>query len=290
VLKKQAPPSTAPVPATTTPWHFTSFIRLLGYDLPRTVYAPGDVVSLTTYTESLSPPDATVGWRVELVDRNGSVVSKASGDPFANKYPLQRWPPGQYARDVWTLPLDPGLLPGVYHLQMGLYRRTDGEFTDVYAKVSDPARLHFVAAPLANIKIPPVSPGPDEMGAATPLRARVGDAFVLAGYVLRPDLPARKVHLTLYWQSLTATENDYTAFVHLVDSSGNIVAQKDAPPLDGNFPTSAWEAGETIREQYDFQIPADSAWPATVEIGMYTPGDLKRLGVGAQDHITLIVK
>ncbi|HEX2999243.1 MAG TPA: hypothetical protein VHR86_03285, partial [Armatimonadota bacterium] len=68
VLKKQAPPSTAPVPATTTPWHFTSFIRLLGYDLPKTVYVPGDVLSLTTYTESLSPPDATVGWRVELVD------------------------------------------------------------------------------------------------------------------------------------------------------------------------------------------------------------------------------
>ena len=126
--------------------------------------------------------------------------------------------------------------------------------------------------------------------AVTPLQARVGDAFVLVAYVLRADLPARRVHLTLYWQTLAGTENDYTVFVHLVDSSGKIVAQKDAAPLDGKFPTSAWEAGETIREQYDFHIPADSPWPSAVEIGMYTPGDLKRLGVGAEDHITLIMK
>lgn len=285
VLKKEAPLQTVPTPAVITPWYFSSFIRLLGYDLPKTVYAPGDALSFTTYTESLSPPLATVGWRVELVDRHGSVVSKALGDPFANKYPLQRWPPGRYARDVWTLPLDAGITPGVYSLQMGLYRRTDGEFTVVHSNNSD-----LAAAPLGTIKIPPVSPGPDELGAATSLQARVGDAFMLAAYDLRPDQLERMVHLTLYWQSLAATENDYTVFVHLQDSSGKLVAQKDAPPLDGNFPTFAWDAGEIIREQYDLQVPPEAAWPTTLEIGMYSQPDLKRLRVGTDDHITLIVK
>ena len=288
ILEKQVSPAAAPMPAIPTLLYYGSTIKLLGYDLSRTTFAPGETITLTTYTESLYPPLATVGWRVELQGRNGNVVSKASGDPFGNKYPLQRWSPGQFARDTWSLPLDPNLAPGIYKLQLGLYRRVDGEFVDVHTLPSElDAQDHFVAASLSKIKIPIAPPTLDELAAATPLKARFGDNVTLVSYTLRFDRAARSAHLTLYWQMLAKSETDYTIFVHLMDSNGKIIAQKDAPPRDGNYPTSAWDAGEIIKDEYDLAIPADAPMPSSIAIGMYSQPNMQRLPVGTDDKVVL---
>ena len=288
ILEKQVLPAAAPAPAIPASLYFGSTLKLLGYDLSRTTFAPGETITVTTYTESLYPPLATIGWRVELQDRNGNVVSKASGDPFGSKYPLQRWSPGQFARDTWSLPLDPNLAPGIYKLQLGLYRRVDGEFVDVHTLPSElDAQDHFVAASLAKIKIPVAPPSSDELAAAIPLNARFGDNVTLVSYTLRFDRAARRAHLTLFWQSLAKSETDYTIFVHLMDSGGKIIAQKDAPPRDGNYPTSAWDAGEIVKDEYDLAIPADAPMPSSIEIGMYSQPSMQRLPVGTDDKITL---
>jgi hypothetical protein len=302
ILQKEEPPLAAPAPSRIARWHFGSTLRLIGYDLPRTTFASGEVITLTTYTESIYPPTATVGWRVELLDRSGKVVSKAAGDPFANKYPLQRWPLGRHARDVWMLPLDSRLLPGAYHLQMGLYRRTDGQeiealFTDPVSGVVIQDKQPLPAAPLAQIKIPPAPPSADELRTATPLQAHVGDNFSLSSYALQFDRAARTLYLTLYWQSVSKTENDYTVFVHLVDLSGKIIVQKDLQPLDGGYPTSLWDPREIVKDRYALAISDEAPVPPyTIEVGMYAYPSLKRLpvsdanGVTIGDHIVLDFK
>ena len=293
IVQKTGVSITPPNPQHTEYWYFETIIKLLGYDLPQTTFSPGETITLTTYTESISPPYFTVGWRVQLVDRDGKIVSQLSRDPFADKYPLQRWPPGVPARDVWTLPPNENLAPGIYELKMGLFRRTDGQETNTW--YADPKSGAIVlnkkpvwgAAPIAQIKIPLPPPSADELSAATPLDARVGDNFALSRYALSTDPATRKIHLTLYWQDLAKTENDYTVFVHVLDFSGKVVAQKDAPPLDGAYPTSIWDAQEIVKDSYDLTIPTDARGPFSIEIGMYSQPSLQRLPVGNSDHITL---
>ncbi len=292
IVEKNESTPPAPAPQHISRWHFNTAIRLLGYDLPRVSFSPGETITLTTYTESIYPPPVTAGWRMELLNRNGVVVSQTSRDPFDDKYPLQRWPPGRYARDAWSLPLASNLPPGVYTIQLGLYGRVDG--TEFPAWFTDPVSGEVItnkkpldAAPLAQIKIPPPPPSVDELRAATPLQARVGDDFVLARYALQYDAAQRALHLTLYWQSAAKTNNDDTVFVHVLDAGGKIVTQKDAPPLDGAYPTSAWDPPEIVKDVYDLTIPADARGPFSIEIGMYVPATLQRLPVGGSDHIVL---
>ncbi|MDO8625688.1 MAG: hypothetical protein Q7R47_06400, partial [Candidatus Diapherotrites archaeon] len=107
ILDKDVTPDYGPKPPYRSDMNFEKTLTLIGYDLPRTTFQPGETIPLTTWTQSLYPPSATVAWRVELVDRAGQVIRRIERDPFDNKYPLQRWPPGKYARDTWNLALDP---------------------------------------------------------------------------------------------------------------------------------------------------------------------------------------
>ncbi|MCB0195544.1 MAG: glycosyltransferase family 39 protein [Anaerolineae bacterium] len=70
--------------------------------------------------------------------------------------------------------------------------------------------------------------------------------------------------LKLYWQPLTQPPADYTTFLHLRDGSNQNVAQKDAPPAGGRYPTSLWSPGEIIIDE--ISLPLDQ-----VEAGRYTP-------------------
>ena len=47
--------------------------------------------------------------------------------------------------------------------------------------------------------------------------------------------------LALYWRVGRALPIDYTVYVHLLDSNGSTMAQRDLQPLDGSLPTSRWK-------------------------------------------------
>ena len=287
ILEKDLPPIFDPKPPYRVEMDFDNTLTLLGFEMPKAVFAPGETISLTTHIQTLYPPPASVGWRVELVDSANHVTSRVEAEPFGGKYPLQRWPPGKYAREVWRLPLDPNTAPGLYTLRMGLFRRVDGELIDVMPMYSTSVADWMSYAPITPIKIPIARPGADELRAAKSLQARVGDKFILANYALQADRAANRVHLTLYWQSAAPSDTDYTVFVHLLDSSGNIVAQRDAPPRDGQYPTSIWDVGEFVKDEYDLAISADARGPFSLAIGMYSPLTQKRLPIGNSDHLII---
>jgi hypothetical protein len=276
-----------PSPSHQLSWHFGSTIKLMGYDLPREKISAGDTMTLTTYTESIYPPPATVAWRMELVDHQGNPASRVELDPFGNKYPVQRWPQGRSARDEWQLPIDARAAPGVYDLRLGLFKREGGDLLDAFPVQAEGLGKPVSTVPVARLKIPLPAPTADELRQAKPVGTRVGDNFMLSDYTLEVDRAARRVHLALYWQSVSKSRSDYTVFVHILDSSGKVVVQSDREPLDGNYPTSVWDAGEIIKDEYDLTIPSDASTPLKIEIGMYAQPSLKRLPVGDSDRILL---
>ncbi len=288
IVQKTRPSIAAPTPQFASNIYFGSTLKLLGYDLARTTYAPGDSLTLTTYIESVYPPPATVTWRVQVLDYHNHVVSQAQTDPFANFYPVQRWPAGKFTRDTWTLALNNNLPPGAYALQLGLYRRDTGDAIDAHPLFAELApQEHFSAATLTQLKIPLPQPSPAELAAATRVDQRVGDAITLLAYTTRVERATGKVYLTLYWQGFGETKNAYTVFVHLLDAHGLIVAQHDAQPRDGTYPTFIWDVGEIITDEYELVVPPTARAPFLIEVGLYTQPNLKRLPIGNRDHIEI---
>jgi hypothetical protein len=115
---------------------------------------------------------------------------------------------------------------------------------------------------------------------AHPTDFRADNLLRLAGYDLPNDTfrPGQTLPLTLYWQGLTPIDEDYQIFVHLVDESGAQVAGFDKSPLDGWWPTSAWEPGQTFDDAYPLALP-ENLPPGRYELraGLYRLSDFYRL-------------
>ena len=112
--------------------------------------------------------------------------------------------------------------------------------------------------------------------------------------------PGDTLHLSLYWQADGRTDTAYTVFTHLAAPDGQVYGQWDNPPVRGTYPTTEWQPGDRIVDQYE--IPIDAAAPAgdyQLLVGMYDPVCGARLpvlaghttgdaeGTQARDHIVL---
>ncbi len=86
-----------------------------------------------------------------------------------------------------------------------------------------------------------------------------------------------QVWVNLAWQAVGEMPVAYTAFVHMVDSQGQVVAQLDRQP-DG-YPTSDWQPGEVVVDRYIIQLPEElPAGPFSLKTGFYELATLTGLG------------
>ncbi len=119
---------------------------------------------------------------------------------------------------------------------------------------------------------------------------RWGDMIELLGYELRPGAPRAQitplggadehqirpgepVEINLYWRSLARMDRDYSLFVHVVDTHGGRVAQRDLPVRYDDYPTSHWQRGEMVIDRADLALPALPAGAYRIEIGLYDPAN-----------------
>lgn len=114
-----------------------------------------------------------------------------------------------------------------------------------------------------------------------PRSVRLGEDIVLLGYTAPDSVAAgESLAVTLYWRAERPVLADYSVFNHLVDTAGELQAQRDG--LAGrNHPTSRWVPGVTVVDHY--MIPIDSDIPPgnyLLRSGMYELATLQRLPVG----------
>ncbi|MBI2975980.1 MAG: hypothetical protein HYY33_03425 [Chloroflexi bacterium] len=109
---------------------------------------------------------------------------------------------------------------------------------------------------------------------AQPIRFTLDDSIRLAGYRLDGE------HVTLYWQALKPLAEDFTVFVHAVDSNGTLIAGDDSQPQMGQLPTHCWLAGEVVADSHVLPVPTPAP-PGDYRLfaGMYRWPELKRLPV-----------
>jgi hypothetical protein len=59
------------------------------------------------------------------------------------------------------------------------------------------------------------------------------------------------------WRVLGAPGERLKVFVHVLDSSGRLVAQHDSEPLAWRSPTDDWQAGEQYTDRHGVHLPPD---------------------------------
>jgi hypothetical protein len=108
-----------------------------------------------------------------------------------------------------------------------------------------------------------------------PINARLDSLVTLLGYDVNSDSvrPGEALDISLYWQVETRPPGNYLLFVHLIDSAGTMVAQRDTHPGLGNFPSSLWRPGDRFVEHIRVHVPETAYAPemATLSIGLYAP-------------------
>jgi hypothetical protein len=113
-----------------------------------------------------------------------------------------------------------------------------------------------------------------------PVGADLGGRVTLESYSLPEESaePGSTLNLTLVWQPTGEIGTNYKVFVHLVDDSGQPLAQRDSEPLGGSRPTTTWSAGEMVTDRVGLLLPPELR-PGDYEllVGMYDPETLERL-------------
>jgi hypothetical protein len=97
----------------------------------------------------------------------------------------------------------------------------------------------------------------------------------LAGYEVSQAAvhPGEPLDITLYWEVNNQPPGNFLMFIHLTDSIGSLVAQRDTHPGLGNFPTSQWRPGDRFVERLRLWLPETAYAPETavLSLGFYAP-------------------
>lgn len=79
-----------------------------------------------------------------------------------------------------------------------------------------------------------------------------------------------EVQVDLVWQIDEAPSFELTTFVHVLDSQGALIAQRDGHAWANTFPMGEWEPGSTIRDLRHIKLPAGTnVQEIQVRIGLY---------------------
>jgi 4-amino-4-deoxy-L-arabinose transferase-like glycosyltransferase len=249
-------------PSVVSDLSFGGELMLMGYDLELDRLESDGQLDVTLYWQDLEPVGENYEVVLKLLDGAYKVWGREDGPPVDGLLPTGTWQKGELIVDRHTIRSLPGTPPGDYCIEVALYGTFGRRWLEPDLESS---------ALLGPVTLLSQRWSPKALDIEQHVGANLGDGIRLLGYNIESGFrPGDNIHLTLFWQCLEEMEQSYTVFTHLVDAGDHIVAQKDNPPVDGFYPTTKWEEGEIVRDQYDLTIPQDIALGEyRFKVGMY---------------------
>jgi len=247
-------------------------IELAGYRLEQSQTQAGAPLPVTLYWRSTRPITAFYQLALNGYGYEGEHVAKLDTWPGGGLWPTAYWQPGVLYPDPYQIATNPAATtPTVLRLQIAFH-------TDLLQPAADRMLPMTVAdEPVQAVLLDVgdlVGPLPSTPPSTTPL-AHLEHGLRLLAYRLVPT--PQGLNLELEWTTTAAVPVAYQVFAHLVDAQGQVVAQADAPPRRGYWPTDRWRPGEVVRSEHAFVLP--EALPAatyTLQVGMYELTTLAR--------------
>ncbi len=245
-------------------------------DLPGEGLQPGDSIEVTAVWQAQRALETDYTAFAHLVDEDGQGWAGDDHQPYDGLYPTSAWGAGEMMRDTFALTVPVDAPPGLHDVQVGWYDPS----TDERLRVEGGGTAFRVA-------VLPVNWAVTEREDLVPVGERFGEAITLEGYaritdaeVLGLTAEPEVLWVTLRWSADDRLDADYTVFVHLVAAEGDAtaIAQGDAPPLDGRWPTSLWIPGVTLDDVHTLPLPGDLAVGTyDLLVGLYDPESGERL-------------
>lgn len=100
-----------------------------------------------------------------------------------------------------------------------------------------------------------------------PAQIEFADGRALIRDIVRSE-DADWLYVQFHWQVDSPLAHDYQMFIHGLNSSGAIVAQRDSHPGLGNRPTTTWRAGDEFADIYTLPKPHDQSIDR-LAVGLY---------------------
>ncbi len=129
-----------------------------------------------------------------------------------------------------------------------------------------PAYVAYSVKPLRGPRLSPI--------------ARFGESIDLVDYEVERNGPIWRVHLI--WRAQATVDEDYTAFVYLCDTEcqgDQLVAQDDAQPGDGYYPTHLWRPGDVVVDVHFLEVASAELARPRLGVGLYSWPAIERLPV-----------
>ncbi len=254
-----------------------------------------DVILLWRKEKSLG---GTYRVGLRMVDEAGTMWSQRDSEPVAGLYPFSSWGPEERVQDRHGLLIPAGTPPGRYQVRVGVYRISDGRGLNVLDDNLIPRGVEVVLGTVEVVS-PVRQPSMEALAIQYPLLAdltdrQTGFSVRFLGYSMAegPFTSGQEISLTLFWQALGETEENYIVFIQLQDKGGRLLAAHEGA-AGGAYPTERWVSEEFIRDHYTLLVPAN-VLPGDhhLIIGLYRRKEGTRLKVTAGqrrggDHIAL---
>ncbi len=247
--------------------------RLIGFGLDRPSVSPGDWLNVTLCWAAVRPMTNNYTLFIHLLGRENLVVGARNTWPGLGRFPTSLWPVGRAFCDVtpvyveaWTA------MPELYDVEVGLYDAKTDDRLEAANESGEPVMPPLVGrvrvVPAQPLRVPPQRAAQADFGSA-----------MLIGFDAPESVrPGEAVPLRLYWRAVSLLDQDYTVFVHLLDSSGKLITQADSQPRSSAYPTSAWAAGDVIPDDHTLNLPANLApGDYVIRVGLYLAPNGPRL-------------
>jgi hypothetical protein len=241
---------------------------LVGYSLDREEVTSGQTMLVTLGWQVRRQPQSDYVLHLELVAPDGQVVAQQSHAPGGEHYPTSRWAGGQIVRSQVLAHIPGRAASGQYAWRVTLF---NSEGTPAGQTMLTPLRIN---APM-RVFDPPALPHR--------LDARLGNWVALTSFDAPVRVtPGQAISVTLVWQALQETEQDFKVFVHLLGADGRLVAQSDAVPARWTRPTAGWQAGEFVTDVHTLDLKPDvPSGVYRLAAGMYAANTGQRLTVAS---------
>ncbi|MGH2364071.1 MAG: hypothetical protein ACRDHX_05390, partial [Chloroflexota bacterium] len=242
-------------------------ITLAGIQLPDQVVPGQTFPAVLTWRVIRSPHASYTVWLHAVIDRTNRNTLVADGQPtvlhpdhsrWDSTNPTATWQAGDLLRDVHQVTVPATAPSGLYRLDVGLYSYR-------------PSLTREPGHASALFRVVSATPQPG---------ATLADfgALQLTGF----SIDAQAVTLT--WRDARPLAADETIFVHALDAGGHLVAQHDAQPAGGDWPTTAWRPGQVVVDRHPMVIPPGAR---AIEVGLYqlSSGQRMPLADGASSWV-----
>jgi hypothetical protein len=150
-IEIQALPGEVPNPISV---NFDDKMALVGYDLNRRVVSPGEKVTMTLYWRGLQKMERNYTISAQLVNDEQVKAAEDSNWPLKGDAPTMLWQPGNLLEDPKTLTVRADAPPGVYDVQITVFKKQDEEFIHLPV-ISDRGEMLSNRVLLTQVRVEP---------------------------------------------------------------------------------------------------------------------------------------